>query len=157
MWRCCCGSSAFSYTPLSALPPPQQPMRTGSSLGRSGEQGPWLQGWRPGQVHWTSSERPEWGRWGSCALQCSLAENSPGKRMPSDSWEASAGKLQWWQEAGSLPHPVVRSGGYLWLWCPVLWGRVVLCEVEAVAAFHHPSHRGYGGGIKAKCFSDALQ
>lgn len=114
--------------------------------------GPWLQGWRPGQAHWDSSERPEWGRLGSCALQCNLAGNRQGKQMPSDSWEEWAGKLQWWQEAGSLPHPVVLSGGYLWLWCPMLWDRVVMWVVETVGAFNYPSHRGCGGGIKQNAF-----
>lgn len=31
--------------------------------------------------------------------------------MPSDSWEEAAGKLQWWQEEASLPHPILSSSG----------------------------------------------
>lgn len=66
--------------------------------------------------------------------------------MPSDSWEEAAGKLQRWQEAGSLPCPVVLSGGCLWLWCLVLWGGMVLGEVARVGAFYHPSYRERGAG-----------
>ena len=103
---------------------------------------------RPGPL----GQLREAGGLGSCALQCNLAGNRQGKQMPSDSWEEWAGKLQWWQEAGSLPHPVVLSGGYLWLWCPMLWDRVVLWVVETVGAFNYPSHRGCGGGIKQNAF-----
>lgn len=66
---------------------------------------------------------------GKSGLLCTSVQpgrKQAGKQMPSDSWEESAGKLQWWQEAGSPPHPVILLGGSLWFWCPVLWDGTVL-------------------------------
>lgn len=94
---------------------------------------------RPGPLD--QLREAEVGKFGLLCPSVQPGRTQAGKQMPSDSWEESARKLQWWQEAGSLPHPVILGEGSLWFWCPVLWDEMVLQEVETVGAFYYPSYR----------------